>query len=91
MDPLADTNNQMLFLILIIVGIVLIILLYRERKLTKQIKELKSGYLRRTRIGRILEALHLRKPPEKPPHGAFKKGDVNVRIYGRRTCKRKDR
>ena len=44
MDLMADTTNQILILILIIVGIVLLILLYRERRMTKQIKELKSGY-----------------------------------------------
>jgi hypothetical protein len=88
MDVLTDINGQ-LTIILAIFGILLGILLYREHRLKTQIKELKSGYYRRTRIGRILEALHLRKPPAKPPHGAFKKGDVNIRIYGRRKCKGK--
>jgi hypothetical protein len=79
-----DTET-LLTLTLIFFVILAVILWYRGRNLKKQVKELKKGRVKTSRWHKLLVALRLRKK-EKLPHGQFKKGDINIKVY--RTCKK---
>ena len=80
----AANPDGIIAIVLIIASAIAIIFWYRGRKLEKQITELKAGRFPTTRRHKLLVALGLRKKKYKPPHGTFRKGDVNIRVY--RTC-----
>lgn len=85
MEQAADPD-MMLLLVLLALLVLTAILWIRNRRQKKQIKELKEGRWPSTRWHKLLVALGIRKK-YKPPHGGFKKGDVNIKVY--RTCKKR--
>jgi len=76
----AAITNMMLMLLLIGAVILMIVMWRRNRKMKHQVKELKKGKNPLSMFDKFLIALGLKKPP-RPPHGGFKKGDVNVRVW----------
>lgn len=80
-----DTDT-ILTILLIFFVILAGILWYRGRNIKKQVTELKKGRVKTSRTHKLLVALGMRKK-EKLPHGEFKKGDINIKVY--RSCKKR--
>ena len=71
-----------LLLMLLVLGclLALVFMWIRNRRLKKQVKKIKQGKIPLSLRDKILIALRLKKKP-KQPHGGFKTGDVNIRVW----------
>jgi hypothetical protein len=75
----AITNLILTLLLLLCIGTLLTLWL-KNRRLKKKVKKLRQGTYPLSLLDKILIALRLKVPP-RPPHGGFKKGDVNIRVW----------
>lgn len=76
----AGATNLLLMLVLIVCIVLLLIIWIRNRRLKKHVEKLRKGKHPLSFLDKVLIALKLKKPP-RPPHGGFKSGDVNIRVW----------
>jgi hypothetical protein len=76
----SSPADILLVLLLIVCVVVLVIMWIKNRRLKKNIKKLKQGKNPLSLVDKILVALKIKEPP-RPPHGGFKEGDVNIRVW----------